>query len=360
LWQLGVAPPDRFPVFAVLAVSIAVTTLLTTQTLQRGKRRFVTAMVIAGVSAGVAITGIPETFTGTGSLSDGCQLEVASGTETATPQETSPFDPLDTTPTDTLTWTSSTDEVLTNWDSSIGMIIIGIPVTLWSAERPNTEQFTSWTGSEKVDDYLDRIEDETGLEVRGTFHIGAAIDADGGDCDMAGYLRVNAEGVFATELIIALWAAGALLAVINAWLAVAARRSIRQASRYNSAVVAEAPAEPTAAPDPEPIGAFVPATPAPQPESAPPAASEATGEPTAARAATADSAAAKERSTSADRPRVAREHTVYAERPADEDIPVLEPDGELEPVTEPVAKAEATADGEPATASDSDEEPKAP
>ena len=62
LWQLGVAPPDRFILFGVVAVSIALVELIVTQTLKRGKKRFVTVMIIAGVFGGVALTGIPETF----------------------------------------------------------------------------------------------------------------------------------------------------------------------------------------------------------------------------------------------------------------------------------------------------------
>src|SRR6187431_2625245 len=65
LWQLGVAPPDRFILFGVIALSIAVVDLMVTQTVRRGKKRFVTVMIIAGVFGGVALTGIPETFLNT-------------------------------------------------------------------------------------------------------------------------------------------------------------------------------------------------------------------------------------------------------------------------------------------------------
>ncbi len=150
----------------------------------------------------------------TGSVSDGARSQATSGDENATPSETSAFAPLDTTPTDTITWQSSTDEVLTNWDSGLGMYIGGIPVTMWTAERPNDEQLQSWEGSESVATYLDRLEDEWGVQLRGTYHVFGYIHADEGDCDMAGYVRVNAENPFATPLIIALWVAGALLFVI--------------------------------------------------------------------------------------------------------------------------------------------------
>jgi len=55
LWQLGVAPPDRFILFGVVAVSIALVEVLLTQTTRRGKKRFVTSMIIAGVFAGVVM-----------------------------------------------------------------------------------------------------------------------------------------------------------------------------------------------------------------------------------------------------------------------------------------------------------------
>ena len=268
LWQLGVAPPDRFILFGVLAVTIALVELLLTQTTRRGKKRFVTTMVIAGVFGGVALTGIPETFLNTGTLSEGCTLTVTSATDEATPTDTSAFDPFDTTPDDTVSFTSSTDDVLTNWDSGLGMSIGGIPITLWTAERDNAAGATEWSGEEPVQRYLDELEDQTGLQLRGTYHAFGYIHADQGDCDMAGYIRVNAEGAFATPLIVALWVAGGLLAVIVIALAVSVRRSIREAKAFAEGAAVTAPAaSPT--PDAEPVGAFSPATPEPKPEPKP-------------------------------------------------------------------------------------------
>jgi hypothetical protein len=304
LWQLGVAPPDRFILFGIVAVSIALTELLLTQTTRRGKKRFVTVMVVAGLFGGVALTGVPETFSGSGSLSDGCHLEITSGTETVVPEDTEPFDPLDTTPTDTLTWTSSTDEVLTNWDTSLGMLIGGIPVELFTAERDNAEQSTEWFGEESVADYLAEIEDQTGLELRGTFHIAAAIDADEGDCDMGGYIRVNAENPFATPLIIGLWALGAVLLVMIIWIASSVGRSVRdaKAAAYlptTSADVPPASEQPLEAA--ESVGAFTPPS---QPDAA---AQEAVIEP--------ETVVKKEESVT-EKPVIA-ERTVYADAPAD-------------------------------------------
>ena len=232
LWQLGVAPPDRLVLFGVLAVAIALTELLLTQTTRRGKRRFVTVMVIAGIFAGVALTGIPETLLNKGSISDGCSLTMTSATDEASPTDTSAFDPFDTTPGDTVSFTSATDEVLTNWDSGLGISIGGIPITLWTAQRANEQGFTEWSGSESVQKYLDELEDQSGLQLRGTYHVVGYIHADEGDCEMAGYLRINAEGPFATPLIIALWVAGALLLIIIVWVGVSVGRSVRDAKAF--------------------------------------------------------------------------------------------------------------------------------
>src|SRR4051794_10190747 len=78
LWQLGVAPPDRFILFGVIAMSIALVELIVTQTVRRGKKRLVSVMIIAGVFGGVALTGIPESFMDAGTVSDGCSLEATS------------------------------------------------------------------------------------------------------------------------------------------------------------------------------------------------------------------------------------------------------------------------------------------
>ncbi|MGC4174906.1 hypothetical protein [Demequina sp.] len=254
LWQLGVAPPDRFILFGVLAVTILVVELLLTQTTRRGKKRFVTSAIIAGVLGGVALTGIPETFLNTGTLSEGCSLTVASATDEATPTDTSAFDAFDTTPDDSVEFTSSTDTVLTNWDSGLGTAIGGIPITIWTAERANAEGLTEWAGTEPVSKFLDDIEDQSGLQLRGTYHAFGYINADEGDCEMAGYIRVNAEGVFATPLIIGLWVAGGLLLLIVIALAFSVRRSLREAG-------AEAVATETR--DAEYVGAFTSAEPEP-------------------------------------------------------------------------------------------------
>ena len=103
---------------------------------------------------------------------------------------------------------------------------------MFTAERPNTEQATSWSSTEDVADYLDKLEDEWGVQLRGTYHVYGFIHADEGDCDMAAYIRVNAENPFATPLIIALWVAAGLLAVIIISLTVSVRRSIREAKAY--------------------------------------------------------------------------------------------------------------------------------
>lgn len=348
LWQLGVAPPDRFILFGIIGVSIALTELLLTQTTRRGKGRFVTVMVIAGLFGGVALTGVPETFSGTGSLSDGCHLEITSGTETVNPEDTAPFDPLDTTPTDTLTWTSSTDEVLTNWDTSLAMLIGGIPVTLFTAERPNAEQSTEWFGEESVADYLAKIEDETGLELRGTFHIAADIKADEGDCEMAGYIRVNAESPFATPLIIGLWALGAVLLVMIVWIASSVGRSVRdaKAAAYRPEATAAAAAATATAAEPESVGAFTPYE--------PPDAAVQQAE-TAPEATVPETVVQKEQVVS-ERP-VVTEKTVYAEAPSTEPAadatdlqvepePEPEPEPELEPEPEVETDAETDAESE--------------
>ena len=266
LWQLGVAPPDRFILFGVIALSIAVVDLMVTQTVRRGKKRFVTVMIIAGVFGGVALTGIPETFMGAGTVSDGCTLEATSGDETVKAADTSAFEPLDTTPTGTISWESSTEKVLTNWDSGLGMYIGGVAVPLFTAERPNSEQATSWSSTEEVADYLNKLEDEWGVQLRGTYHVYGYIHADEGDCDMAAYIRVNAENPFATPLIIALWVATGLLAVIIIALTVSVRRSIREAKAYAKQAALASSATGTlgtggsAAMEPvdavEPVGAF--------------------------------------------------------------------------------------------------------
>ncbi|WP_284327240.1 hypothetical protein [Demequina litorisediminis] len=110
LWILGVTPPDRLPLFSVLAVAMLLGASATTLAVRHAPARYGTVVVIAAVGLGVALTGIPE-YTGTGSLSEGCHAQATSSLETepVAPADTSALRPFDVTQDDTVTWSASTD-----------------------------------------------------------------------------------------------------------------------------------------------------------------------------------------------------------------------------------------------------------
>ncbi len=230
LWQLGVTPPDRLAVFGVVSLMMFVVVLMTTQAIAIVKARFVVAMVIASLLGAVALTGIPAAF-GSGSLTEGCYVEGTSSLDTKTPDATKASDPFDVTRDDTVVWTASTDNVLKNWTSALGVQVGGFNIPIWTGESENADEDTMWNGEDDVAGFLEDIAGATGVEVSGTFIVFGYINAaEGGRCDMTGYVRVESPGAFSGALMIALWVTLVVLIVVIVAVTVAVKRSIAAAA----------------------------------------------------------------------------------------------------------------------------------
>ncbi|WP_062072071.1 hypothetical protein [Demequina sediminicola] len=236
LWLLGVLPPDRLPLFGVLAVAIAVTGALSIQRLSAAKGAAVAIGVIAALCAGVAATGIPETVSG-GALSDGCTLEVTSTSgAVVTPADTSATDPLDVARGEVLPWHGETADVPLGQRASAALVVGGWSFTLWNGSDINSDDTVIWEGDLDVSQLLDDVKDASGLELTGTFHVGGVIASDATSCEGDGYVRVAPEGPFSTALLIGVWVL--LVAVVGGIVAmtVAVRRSFSETNTGDTTI----------------------------------------------------------------------------------------------------------------------------
>lgn len=251
LSQTGVLPPDRLWLFGIVGVSIMLGTGLATQRASLAKKRFVSALVVGGILVGVALTGIPETVNG-GTISDGCTLVAQSSVDEAAPEDTSAFAPMDVKPNDTVTWTASSEEVVSNGERALGVMIGGFLIPVWSATLDNSEGRTEFSGDINVSQGLHDLEDATGLKLRGAFHFSGYLDGEAADCEMSGYVRVLTSTPFTTGLQIGLWVALGVMIIALAWAGIAVRRSISQQARAEGSVSGTSGTGGAAAPDLDP------------------------------------------------------------------------------------------------------------
>ncbi|WP_084102074.1 hypothetical protein [Demequina sp. NBRC 110051] len=224
LWILGVTPPDRLPLFGIVAVAIAVTTYLTTLAPRHATGRFATAMVLAALCGGVALTGIPE-YVGTGSLSSGCTAEATSSLEPDPrgPAQTSATDPFDVTQDDTVVWSASTENELTEARPSVALMLGGFRVPLWNGQDAYSGPL-DLTGEDSVDAREQIVRDAVGFPLTGTYHFGGDLEGSTGGCEAYAYVRVAHDGAFVGTLAITLWV---LLGVVVALIVVAATLTAR-------------------------------------------------------------------------------------------------------------------------------------
>lgn len=246
LWQLGVVPPNRLVLCGVLSVTIALVTIILTQRTVLVRKRFVLVMIVCGLVAGVAISGIPDAFA-TGSISEGCSAGGTSSLDSKTPGQTSITDPFDVTRTDTVKWNAGSTEVLTNWRGSLGVDVGGFKVTIWSASSAAEDLPTSLSGSADVASYLADIEGRTGIRLAGIYRMYGHLGADQRACDMTAYVRVQGEGPFSGTLNTALWVALGAVGLLIVIMAGVVRQSIARSARAAvGATTPEATAEPHA------------------------------------------------------------------------------------------------------------------
>lgn len=225
LWQLGVVPPDRLPLFGITALTTFVGAWLLTQRIALARSQFLWISVLCAVLGAVSLTGIPEYARG-GYLTDGCFLEGESSIDAATPAQTSTRDPFDLRRSDEIAWTAQSEAVLTNWDSALGMRVGGFQVRLWNGHHENSGESQQWADVESVDEHVQQIEQAAGIRVSGIYHVFGYIDADQGSCEMSAYVRIQPDHPFDGPVLITLWVLTLATGGAIGGLAWAARRTV--------------------------------------------------------------------------------------------------------------------------------------
>ncbi|MDN4482318.1 hypothetical protein [Demequina lignilytica] len=231
LWQLALVDPGRTVLFLTVAVAVLAVAGLLTRQISAARGRFVTAAVIAGVLAGVGLTGIPE-LVSVGRVSDGCTLEVTAGGLTAAPSDTSALTAFSIAEDDVVEWamTSSTPIAV---DTRMAGVTVGgfsIPVRTVSSD-PASGEAQEVTGTVDVADGLATIQDSTGLELTGVYHVYGEVSGEQATCAADGWVRLEPAGLFATNVLVGLWIALGVLLLLTAWAALAVRSSFVKARR---------------------------------------------------------------------------------------------------------------------------------
>ncbi|WP_062201995.1 hypothetical protein [Demequina salsinemoris] len=230
LTVLGVAPADQTVVWGLASLGALLGTVVLTQRLSLAPRRVLAAMVAAGAAAGMALAGLPELTSG-GSISEGCYvtLDSASQEGAVTPEQTSAGDPFTIARDDVLRWDAASDEVLTAWQSTLGIRISGWEPVLWTAEYANEDALTEYSGAERISVGLAAVQEAKGFTPTGVYHVVGTLDAAEGSCTLDMYVRIEPEGLLDGFLMMGLWALGAALVLTFIVLAYDVRSSIKDA-----------------------------------------------------------------------------------------------------------------------------------
>lgn len=227
-WQLGGVDPGRTVLFVTVAITVLAVAGLLTRQVSAARGRFVTVAVIAGVLAGVGLTGIPE-LVSVGRVSEGCTLEATASGVTAAPGDTTAFTPLAVDAAETVSWTITAAEPIAV-DTRIGGVrIAGFDVPVRTVVTDPLPGGTEVSGTIDVAQGLESIRERTGLELSGVYHAYGSVSGETGECVADGWFRIAPAGLIATNVLVGLWIALGVLLLLLAWTAFAVRGSFRRA-----------------------------------------------------------------------------------------------------------------------------------
>lgn len=237
LTVLGVIAPNRTPLFALVGVGVVLGGALLTQRIMLAKKRLIGLIVVGALLAGVSLAGIPDVVRA-GSVSAGCMASGTSSLEPnpVVPANTTAIDGFSVTPTDTVEWTTQTAVPVTAASGTVSLLVGGMGIPLRDIEFAEAPDVTEWSGQSAVADQLAAIQDATGFEITGIYHVGAHLEIDQGECAGDAYIHVAPAGPFDTTLLIVLWVVLGVLVIALLVLAIVVRASIRESDR-SAAVV---------------------------------------------------------------------------------------------------------------------------
>ncbi len=230
---LGVLPADRTVVWGAASAGLLLGGLMLTQRPSIARRRMLVVTVLAGLAAGLAITGIPV-LTGGGAVSDGCTLSATSSLERepVTPSNTTAFEPFDVGPEDWIAWEATSDTLLTDWQTAVGVRVGGFDVLVYEGAYENALELTELSGTELTRARTVSFHDRFGVPFSGVYHLVGTLDAPQGSCSADLYLRVSPATPVSGWLLLGLWAVAAALFLALLVLTWDVRGSIRDADAY--------------------------------------------------------------------------------------------------------------------------------
>ncbi|WP_156163597.1 hypothetical protein [Demequina subtropica] len=230
LWQLAVIDPGRTVLFGLVAIAMILVTLLLTREAAAARGRVTTVAVLAGLLGGVALTGIPE-LVSAGSISDGCTLEATVDGTTYAPASTAALTPLDVPADAVVEWTATSATPVSVEQRVAGVMIGGFAIPIRTVTSQGAVEGQEISGQVDVAAGVDWIADRTWLEPTGVYHAYGEMSGGSVTCLVEGYVAVAPAGAFATNTLVILWAALAVLVVLIVWAAIVVWRSFRGARR---------------------------------------------------------------------------------------------------------------------------------
>lgn len=237
LWFTAVLPPSRILVFGLAAALMVAVAGLTTRHVSAARGRFLTVAVLGGVLSGIAVTGAPD-LVEHGTSSPGCTLEATAGGLTASPEDTSMWRRFTVTTDEPVAWSASSEGAIAVDTLEAGVRVAGFDVPVRTVTGSGAEA-SEWSGTVDVAQAVAYIEDKTWLELTGVYELTGVVSGQGGECAFSGYAALAPAGLFATNVLVALWIALGVVLLLIAWAALAVRKSFRDADRADAEIARE-------------------------------------------------------------------------------------------------------------------------
>jgi hypothetical protein len=229
----GIVPAERLVVFGILGlgVSSGACALSSVRSLRLRPDTRTTAGVhyVAVALVVFGLTGIPS-FLGHGDVSGGCALRASTTGTWTSPDQTSPLDPFVIAPDHSVVWEVETPELFPYWEGDIAVNLGGFTVTMWTQKNTNGDLATRWTGIEDASADLESVRDETGLTLRGVYHVQGRMRAREGWCVADAYVVIPPSTIFSGPILAWSWA-GLTTVLVVGWRLRRTTPSVRNPAR---------------------------------------------------------------------------------------------------------------------------------
>ncbi len=219
MWQMAIVPPDRLPMFGVLACGTAVGIYVGMARSDWTLKKAATWATAPALLVVIALTGTSETVTG-GSLRGACSLTLTVDGNQWSPSDTTGIRPLDIADDAAVTWRVGAEGDAKS-AMPVGIRIGGWDVPIWNGTFPGDAETRTWIGDADVGRYIDELSVLSGITISGTYHVFAYLTDDSAPCAVNGYVSRRPHHPFDGPILTGLTLA--LVTLVGMLVAVAVR-----------------------------------------------------------------------------------------------------------------------------------------